>query len=419
MANGNFKSCQYRVNKITIDVNGSITELDPIYVSGILIDANYDKYFLPYFEISICLPNDLFREMKKDNTELRCYIDLQRTFADIDMNASDKIAASNLTWESMIEGNFYCYSDDGTPATNEDIIKTYEKSESEDTHQTDVSNMTTTKISLYNEEYLFKSHKTVNAVLQNVDVITALAWICNNADLKNILCSPITNMEKNKELILPPYDAAKELSWVANNYTAHDCGTLVFFGFNRGYLINKNGKCDAWESGEPQKTIIESVQTNTNTNGECVGCCIIGNENHVNMETNALHFSTPSAVETQTFGSAMRIIDASTGEITDVDSGATVTSSGENTKVYTNQVGNIGSDAIATKIKEASKQIDISFTAVDFMMFRPNKAVEIAFTSSSLSDYGGTFRPSAVKAILQKDGDTFIPSVNVTLLGGY
>lgn len=73
-----FKACVYRVNKFTLDVNGSSEEVDPQYVSEIVIEKPYDTMFLPYFELTITIPNAVFRHMKEENIEVRAYIDLQK-----------------------------------------------------------------------------------------------------------------------------------------------------------------------------------------------------------------------------------------------------------------------------------------------------------------------------------------------------
>ena len=416
------KACKYKVAKCTLTTEGTSYEINPVAITSILLDHDYDKYCLPYFEITASIANSVYRQIKRENVEVRCYIDIEKTYDSLGMNGEESTPINQLTWEPAIEGNFYCYSDDGTPATNETEIKTYEDSENDDSdtgNQPDLMNSSTVKIALYNEKYLFGIRKTMNKVFLDATSIEACAWICESAGLDNVLCSPATNMDKIPQLIVPPYDAIKALTWVSNNYTMHDCGSLVYFGLNRGYILNRCGTATAWESGEIYRTVIESVQGNSDSYGSVSGCCIFNNENHVNMETNAISFSVPSVVDTQLAGSSMRIVDAGSGSITDVETNATTTDSGKNTKVYTNQVGNVAANAIATRVKEASKQANIAFNCVDFDMFTPNKEIVLSFTDSNLSKYSGSYRPSAVKVALQKDGSFLVPSINVTLLGGY
>lgn len=416
-----FKACVYRVNKFTLDVNGSSEEVDPQYVSEIVIEKPYDTMFLPYFELTITIPNAVFRHMKEENIEVRAYIDLQKAYDEISMNGEGQDDSSEdhsgLGWESAIEGNFYVFSDEASVATNVKEIEEYEEKEAG--NQSDLSNMTTTRVALYNEEFLFNAKNTVNGVLQDTTPIDAVVWICNQASLSNILCSPPTVEQTYEQIIIPPYSAVKAISWVTNNYNTNDCGTLVFFDTDRGYILNKNAKCTAWVGGDARRTIVESVNNESDSYGSCCGCFKDGEEYHVNMEENAMHFSTPSVVATQTVGSNMMVVNSATGKKSTYETGATTTAMGENIKVYSNADGTSNGDALAMSIKEASKQAECEFTAVDLDAFKPNMEVSMSFTDAELSDKGGSYRVSEVKCVMSKNADILVPVVKVTLLGGY
>lgn len=421
-----FKACVYRVNKFTLDVNGSTTDIDPQYVSEIVIEKPYDTMFLPYFELTINIPNATFRDMKKENVEVRAYIDLQKAYDEITMNGENTNEGSeqeksrdhsNLAWESAIEGNFYVFSDEGSVATFSKEIEEYEEKEAEG--QSDLSNMTTTRVSLYNEDYLFNGRNTVNAVMQNVKPLDVITWICNQVKLTDLLCSPPTSEEEYEQIIIPPYNAVKAISWVANNYNMNDCGTLVFLDLDRGYILNKNAKCSAWGSGDSKRTIIESVNNESDSYGSCCGCFQSGEEYHVNLEENNMKFSTPSVVTTQTVGSNMVVVNSDTGDINSYDSGATTTEKGKNTVVYSNPNGTSNGDALAMSVKEASKQATCDFTAVDIDAFKPNTEIVMSFTDAELSDKSGSYRVSELKCVMSKESDILVPVLEVTLLGGY
>ena len=416
-----FKACVYRVNKFTLDVNGSSEEVDPQYVSEIVIEKPYDTMFLPYFELTITIPNAVFRHMKEENIEVRAYIDLQKAYDEISMNGEGQDDSSEdhsgLGWESAIEGNFYVFSDEASVATNVKEIEEYEEKEAD--NQSDLSNMTTTRVALYNEEFLFNAKNTVNGVLQDTTPIDAVVWICNQASLSNILCSPPTVEQTYEQIIIPPYSAVKAISWVTNNYNTNDCGTLVFFDTDRGYILNKNAKCTAWVGGDARRTIVESVNNESDSYGSCCGCFKDGEEYHVNLEENAMHFSTPSVVATQTVGSNMMVVNSATCEKITYETSATTAAMGENTKVYSNADGTSNGDALAMSIKEASKQADCEFTAVDLDAFKPNMEISMSFTDAELSDKGGSYRVSEVKCVMSKNADILVPVVKVTLLGGY
>ena len=419
MADGGIlKACRYRVNTMRLNIDGQTVDVNAQMVSEIIIDKPYDQAYFPYFEITFSIPNDTYRALRENNVEIRCYVDIQKGMDTLSINDEQKTDTSLISWSSWIEGNFYCFSSDGTPATDKAQQEEYEQDE--DIRNTmDLSNMTTTRIALYNEQYLFAIKQTVNGVFQNIDVTSAMAWICSSVGLENIICSPATNMDPIEQLIIPPYTAANALSWVANNYRMHDCGTLLFFDMKRAYILNKNATTSAWADGDIKITHIQSVQGATDTYGACCGCAVSGTDITINMQENSMKFSTPSVVKTQKTGSSMRIVDAETGSMTDINTGATTTSMGENMRVYTNQTGDVNPTALETALKEASRQIDANFSAVDVSAFDPNKECVFVFTDPQFADYGGSYRCSAMKCVMQKDGDTFIPYVQATFVGGY
>lgn len=426
MANeSQFKACVYRVNKFSLDINGSTTEIDPQYVSEIVIEKPYDDMFLPYFELTINIPNATMREMQKENVEVRAYIDLQKAMDDISMNGESSGDSdggktrdhSNLAWESAIEGNFYVLSDEASVATSSKDIEEYEENEAE--NQSDLSNMSSTRISLYNEDFLFNGRTTVNGAMQNAKPLDVINWICNKANLSNIVCSPPTVEESYDQIIVPPYNAVKAISWVTSNYNMNDCGTMVFFDLDRGYILNKNAKCTAWGSGDVKRTIIESVNNESDSYGSCCGCFKNGEEYHVNLEENNMKFSTPSVVTTQTAGSSMMVVNSSTGEKNVYDTGATTTEKGQNTTVYSNPNGTSNGDALAMTVKEASKKATCDFTAVDIDAFKPNVEITMSFSDADMSDKSGSYRVSSLKCVMSKDADILIPVIDVTLLGGY
>lgn len=421
MANASvFKACRYRVAKLNINVSGTDYSVAPTQVSEIMIDEPFDDAFLPYFEITTMVPNSLYRAMHKENVELRCYIDLQKAYDNVSMNGDGKLDSSQLAWKSAIEGNFYCFSEDGTPMTNEESIQQYEQTEGIKEDE-DTSNISTIKFCIYNENFVFASQKAVNAVFQDIDVATAIAWVAQEVGLNDLLCSPPTadGMEPLEQLIIPPYKAIKAIEWLANNYAMHDCGTMVFLDLKRGYILNKNAVASAWEPGEATNTRIESIQNASDSYGACSGCSLTNGEYILNMEENSIRFSTPSVVQTQTRGSTITVVDAASGNISSADSGATMTTGGENERVYANTSGRVAENAVATAVKEASKQLTGNFVACDLDAFAPNHTFSVAFTNPAFSKYGGVYRISSLKCLMQKDGDTFVPYINAVFLGGY
>ena len=62
----NLKMCKYKVGKMIITIyGGEEYEVSPIAVGDILIDKDFDQYQLPFFRMTLGVPNIFFRKMKK------------------------------------------------------------------------------------------------------------------------------------------------------------------------------------------------------------------------------------------------------------------------------------------------------------------------------------------------------------------
>ena len=322
-----------------------------------------------------------------------------------------------INWtDEIINSKMYCFSDMSTVDVTEENDKKAEE-ETEASSEMSVSNNATLTVSLYNEDYLFKLKETVNTVLNGVTTTEAMAYILNKVGINNILCSPATNEQTYSELLLPPNSAAENMDYLANNYAMHECGTLVFFDFQRGYILNKDAKCTAYETNESKKTYITSVSREDESIFAKSGSSFIDNCGVVNLTAGSYQFSTPSVVNDQKYGSNIVSVDSRTGDVSQIESTASTSENGGSTQVYTVESGEDSSVATASALKEASMQGNISIANTNFTFFNPNREIEVVIDNSDLNKYNGLYRVSSMATTMTANAGVFSSSTSIVLLG--
>ncbi len=410
-----YRPYKYRVNKLTLNIGGfGSYDVDAQFVTSIRIEKDYDNYVFPYLEIGIQIPNNVFRAMHKNNIECRALFAMDGGFGSSDYG--DANSDNNIAWENWFSQEFYVMSDDSTSDVTENINEASEK-ENGSYNSPSISDMCSTFISLYNESYLFNLRKTVDAPLNSIKVIDAEAYLLKKAGVSRVLCSPPFNNTKYTQLIIPPKTIIENLDYMANNYAMHQCGTVVFFDWDRGYLIDKNSKCTAWEPNECKTVYISSYNMGNVAESYKGGCYRDTASCVINIQAGSANFSTPSVVNDQTYGSNIVMIDSKSGNISSTQSKATASKNGGTTSVYVSNSGENTSKAIAQTLREASKQATISFEGVDLEMLRPNKEFTMAMDSSELNQYAGNYRCAKYICIMASNGTLFTPNIQATFLG--
>lgn len=416
-SNINFRPYKYKVDRLDLTIeNYGEFKVEPRLVNSIKIEKDYDNYVFPYLELQIMIPNAVFRAMQKSNIECHAYLNIKGGYGSADY--ADGESDDNIVWKDYINQTLYMLSDS---SSTDPLESTYDEIEKENGvyGENSVSDMCTTYILLYNEEYLFGARKTINAVLNNCDLMDAATFICQKCGLKKILASPAFNNKKYTQLILPPLTAVENLDYICNNYALHQCGTVIFFDWNRGYIIDKNSVCTAWTPNESKEIYITSYNMNSTRTSFVGGCAYTDGVSVINLRTGSINFSVPSVVNDQSIGTNIVMIDSKSGSINKRNSNAKISSAsngGTSTVLVTNS-GEDTSKAVAQTLREASREASVNMEAVDLDMLLPNKEFNISMDDASLSQYMGKYRCTKFIALLTRDGDTMSNSVQATFKG--
>lgn len=401
---------KYKFKSLQIKLPGvDPFDVDEQYIKSLIIEKDYDNFYFPFFQIEVGLPNYLYRAMKKNNYEIRAYVDLQKAlFYDIEPTNSAK------GMSSYIQSNFFVFMEDMSPEPLERELEKGEKDNQSFNKGYAYGEMTIVRLLLYREDFLFNSKKLVNVVFSSTTLVNALTYVCNNTGLKDILISPPNNYKSYRELIITPVTVMEQLERLCNEYGMHTNGSTIFFDFKYLYILNKIPKCKAQLPQEIMVTYLASLMSSGPESVQGMGCYTKPNEYYfANIVPDSIQIESQSGFNEQIYGNSFTTIDTASGSVSTVSSGATNTK-GASTK-STRTVVRTGADNSTGVIKqtllESSKVATLGFSYVDLDMFAANKEYVLTLEDVKFKLYNGKYRISRSLAIFENEGLYWIPHV--------
>lgn len=386
-----FKSFQFVIGKKKYPVDDRL-------IMEFNITEDFDNSYFPYFEITLAVPNSTYRIMSKNQNEIKAVISLYKgKFKEtVSVEPDEK-----SSFKKCINGTFKVFMDDATPDLTEQQQKIVEKMD-------EYGQFTTMKILLYPYNFFNKYDLVVNACLQNVTLADAIIYLLNKGCITNILMSPPSNYKKKSQFILPPISISKQLSRICNTYALHKKGSIVYFGLNRGYIIDKDTKCTAYSKNEYKTTYIiyETNSYGTNSSG---GCCAYKKDKYNVLNAMGLTFNNSNDFLQKKVGN----------NIVSVDNEGNITKTNKKSSKITNVIiqteGDNTSKAFKNSINENKNVLSMTFGDIDISMLTPNKLFVVSISGAKYKKYNGKYRLSKSIHQFTKEGNYFQLSTVIEL----
>lgn len=407
---------RYKMKSFKIMVPGlDPFELDEQYIMSISMEKNYDSYYFPFFQVEVGIPNYLYRAMKKDNLNIKAYVNFQGgKFSEIVPNES------GINFNDYINGTFMVFLEDMSPEPLESMIEAHEKEQGTFNKGYGYGELTVVKLLLYREDYLFKSKKIINAVLSSPTLPDALTYVLNQAGLSNVLISPPDSYKVYNEFVITPISAMEQIERICNEYGLHINGTTIFFDFSYMYLLNKTSHSNAYMPNETSAIYMGSLMRSAPDSIMGKGCYAKSGEYcFLNIDPDSITIKEKSGLNDQVFGNDFISIDTATGSIKTINSGVTNAAS-RPAMISRTVISNKGaetSSAIKKSLQEASKIAILGFSYVDLWMFAPNKEFILSLEDIKFTKYNGKFRLSKMVAIFENEGIYWAPHVTAEFKG--
>lgn len=386
--------CKYKIKKMELiygeKEKTKYQTIDNSLITEMMITEDFENFYFPYFVITISIPNKIYRTIIKPNISntLRMKINIQKgKFKETNTLTTSK----NVSFKTCLNKKFRVFIGPNSVDLTEKQQKAIEKFNNQ------YGQLTTITMLLYNEDYYQKYDRVVNASLGGVNLTDVFSYILEQAKIKDVLMSPSTNSRTYDQFIVKPLSLCDNLMNLCNEYSLHKKGTLVYFGLDKMYLVDKTPKCTAFKTGETTLIYI-AVASKGDGVTQAGGCYENNKDGYGVLNSVDIGFENNSNVAKKVGGSNTVIVN---------DSGK-VTKTNKKAKNITNVVvGNENASAMKRGISESKKILSCQFTNADFTMFQPNKLYMVSIDGSEYKKYNGKYRLVHVSHVFSKEGEYF------------
>lgn len=394
--------CKYRVKSLILKYeNGKKHDVEMSLITKMSIVENFDSDFFPFFTISMHVPSAIYRELTstKNKNNIVATLNLQKAkfTSAVSLSTDEKPTFSNC-----ISGRFHCVIAAKDVEASQQEQKDVEKSDNK------YGQLQALTLSLYLKEYYDNYQTVVNAIIQSCTLTDAMVYIFQKAKLNNMLVSPPDNTKGYSEYKLPPLQACKLLDRICNTYAYHKRGSVIHFGFDRGYIINRLPKCTAYETNEIKTTYV-SVFISSKGSMQTGGCYCNKQKKYNVVNAAELSGDNSKDVTKKAIGETTVIVNN--------DGETKSTGSGKITNVAVQEEGEWNQQDISRAIKEKSKSISCQLINADINMLRPNKQFIVSADAKEYKKYNGNYRLLSASHAFEKEGDYFSLS-SIINLGG-
>lgn len=382
-------------------------------INGFEIVHDFENYYMPFFVITLTVPNNIYRKMT--SLEYMNHININLTIqrgqfsqgSMIPDNETDDVSKiqAGEGWAPVISGAFHAVITGG----EQDLTSKIQE-EAEDSDES-YGQLTSISMALYNKEYYDNYNIVVNTVIRNAKLINVVTYCLNKANIKNVLLSPPTSKKKYGQFVLTPIQCYKQLDRICNGYNFHKKGTMIYFGLNRAYIISKEPACTAWEEGEYKNThiIVASEAIGTQQTG---GAYSNSQEKYHLINATSIVDSNNKGIQERVIGKNTMTIDQATGKVAKTNKKAKTV-----TGVVMTVEGENNLNALKQTINEAGSQVAFTCSAEDIEMLTPNKQFILSGETVNEISMSGRYRLTYVAHLFDKEGELFVLTSTVQMKG--
>ena len=399
-----FQNFEYIIDSISIQCNGEDHKIEPIQLTNLYIEKDYDTDHLPIILIQLVMADELYYDICKnrDNTTFTIVLKSQ-------ISISEREKASGSIY---ISDKFITLDRDNTPFQSK---KTYDaiKEKSSSGVNSTLTNFTNTRtFVLGRKSDLVATKKVTNIVLSSANMLDAVSVTLSQAGASNVLMSPMDNNTSYSELILLPQPTVPQLKYLNSFYGFYKEGAQIFFDLDCTYIIRNTAKCTAFRKNEI-KTVYFCAYDLSESKTTSVGSKSYINEQtaYIGLSGNDMIVDDLSSSSNEYVGTNSVIIN-NDGNITQAKSG-----NGNTFNILSvRNHNNFYTDELALRMKEMSCVVTLKVTNIDLSLITPNKTFKILSTDTDVAQsVSGSFRLVSIKTFFNKDGDRLIATSIITL----
>ena len=423
------KFCKYKFTKFDLVIPG-IEEpftIDQAHMGNWSIEKDYENYFFPYFEVRCMVPDKIYRKIMDSSEDI--YVDLKIEFAYFEDVTEMQPSAMVYTYDTLVDDRFYAFIANRSPKMTDAMLGEEKKDagNEEGTYtQYSYDNNKSLVMGLYKKEYIFNTNQIINGVLGNATPTDAVVWILNQMKASRVIMTPADNGRIYDQLVIPPLIAPKAIMHVINTYSLYNNGAILFFDYDRIFIIDKRLGCHAWSSNERTTVYLTSFPKMSNQAVMKSGYYANSEEGYlvINIIGNSISISNDSVFNDYIVGGNIVAIDANTGEILKMNSDLTTAKDSLSKQGVVNRVVvlNKGTtntlQSAKTEIEQTQNILNIVCENVDIRALEPNKDFVFTTDNENYAQYQGHYRLTDMSAIFTKESEFYTCMCTCTFQGG-
>lgn len=382
--NDKFVEYKYKITEFYIIIDGKEDKFPVERITDFRIEHYFEEASFPLFKMEAIMEPSRYYKIIKNKDKVRFKLRIQMYYTSKN-NENEKSLLRDV-----INSTFCIYTDEDNDDYEEDLKKA--AGTQNDLNQLD-------KLNNIVELYLFKEivsgvRSSINTILNNCTMCTAVTYLLYKAGVKNILMSPFENTRTYGTILLPPQSIEKQLKFLNNNYGFYKKGAIVYFGLLHNYILNYKGECTAWYNKEWKETVIYVLERSNNMSF-LGGAILKQNEEryYYNASPSAISVSSNTVSTNVIQGTDVDVVDMKNYSTTSASSGAKI-SGKKNSKVLFNSRSNpYLPETFAAQQKANSTVISVVLENINIESFNPNKSISLIFENTALnSKYKGIYR---------------------------
>ena len=399
---------RYKIDKFALKIKEQVEmiELNPICIKEVVVVQDYDECIQPIFQIKAVLPPLIIDYINTHKDTTNIFIRLQRIDFEsgADILKQDKVFNTSGI-DNVCDTEFVLFSADSGKIKNLDeyksVVETIRGQNSNDIlYQINKSGENFANYTqeyqffLWKESDLYNMRKVVNYVFSNCTVGDAAVGLLSDGGFTNILMAPPDNTETIAQIIIPPMSQMNVFTYLQKVYGMYDTDVTFFSDLSRTYILDKSGKCKAYEDNEYLKTIF-SVVDSYNSDTSDVGSSTIDEKrefhNKVDIDNIAIRSLAP--VNDVIRGNNSMYIDSRSNEITTVSGGSTQRGNGCVNVTTDQESSQYTKSRNVNKITELNLNLKLN-NLIDYNYFAmtPNKSFIFSFKNKDFYQFNGYYR---------------------------
>jgi len=388
---------KYRISLLEIVIPGQDTvTLKTPNINSMGIEKDFDNDHFPILHLSLNIPPELYFNILENKTTVKFRVRLESYIYD----ANNEIRRTNVVFND----SFSIFIDDNATFVDKDLYLKAKEENGGNYQLTDFSQPR--DFFLFKEKDLLGSKTITNAVITSGNMTDISTFLLSNANINNILMTPLDNNQVYNEVVLLPVSTIHNLIYLEKQYGMYYHGLLLFFDFERAYFINKTSECTAWKSGEFKDVVVESFKS-SNPNSITPGC--IRDEDNkkyiIHAAKDSIEMITSSIVDDQLSGNDMVVIDAGTGNVTNVTPSVQQRGSGTKKILIDNFNNPFTKKSMEYRKLENDGILKLTLQNIDMEALTPNKKFTFIFEDTAIQKQrGGSYRLSNVIYTFDKQG---------------